>query len=543
MTARTKITGMGTQVKSEAAFATCAHEIYAVYNANKELHGPDSFVTEGPLLFQAYVNSFKKDSDKAEHNCRACAEFIERHGRLAFINDNGEVVPALWDHTRTSGIYRAPIKAMESIVRGSTIQSIAYFDAATLGRPMDGGFQHMSIQHNNKPRQVKKQGDQFGEMAIEREHFNNLSRSLASFNVTLVRRVLKFIQNESLKNGNLIENWAKWLERIYVSMARATVVKANRDNIIWKAVAEAPRGWCEVRGSAIGSLLKNLKEGMDDADAIALFDSSTRAEKYQIATTAPTEGNIDQAERLIAAMGLEPALHRRFAGLSDFPHIWTPKPTAPVSSGEGVFGDLRKQTKNKKQVNDEPGTAPTVMTWTKFAQKILPEALSISMLIPSGRQHFGGFLTAVNPDAPPLFKWDTDPENPNPVSSYAHTGGSTAQQWSLIPGYRVPVVAITVMPWMLNPTITHMGQGNLLVLEEAQDQDNQQLALFPPDLLSSLHEVRSTITTYSEAGKLQECPEDQLLAGYIMNQKTKANIELRVTTSLGVSDYKIDRWD
>lgn len=543
MAPRTRITGAGTAVKSEAAFATCAHEIYAVYNANKELHGPDSFMTEGPLLFQAYVNSFKKDSDKVEHNCRACAAFIERHGRLAFITDNGEVVPALWDNTRVSGIYRAPVKAMEAIVRGSTIASIAYFDSATLGRHTDGGFQHLSIQHNNKSRQVKKPEAHHAEMIIQKEHFNNLNRGLADFNVTLVRRVLKMIQNESLKNGNLIENWAKWLERIYINMARATVVKANRGNIVWKAVAEAPAGWCEFRKSSIGSLLQNLKDGMDEADAIAIFDDITKAVNYQIPVAAPTEGNIDQAERLIAAMGLAPSLERRFAGLSDFPAFWNPKPVEAAPSGEGVFGDLRKATKTKKHVYDAPSVAPTVMTWEKFSRKILPDVLSMTMHIPSGRRNYGAFLTAVHPDAPPLFKWDTDPDNRNPVSSYAHEGGSTPQQWSLIPGYRVPVIALTVMPWMLNPNITHMGLGVLFVLEEAQDQDNQSLALFPPDMLSALHEVRATIVAHSEAGQLQECPEDQLLSGYIFNNKTTTPIDLRVTTSLGVSDYKIDRWD
>lgn len=543
MAPRTKITGVGTQVKNEEAFATCAHEIYAVYNANKELHGPDSFFTSGPLLFQAYVNAFKKDSDKVEHNCRACASFIERYGRLAFITDNGEVVPALWDNTRTSGIYRAPVKAMEAIVRGSDISSIAYFDTATLGRPSDGGFQHLSIQHNNKPRQVKKAEAHYAEMTIQQEHHKNLTRSLADFNVTLVRRVLKFTQNESLKNGNLIESWAKWLERIYIDMARATVVRANRGNIIWRYVAEAPAGWCEVRGSSLGALLKNLKEGMDDADAIAIFDDITRPDKHQRPTAAPTEGNIDQAERLIAAMGLAPSLERRFAGLSDFPHIWDPKPVAVPESGEGVFGSLRKQAKSKKVMDDEPSTDAVTMTWAKFSTKILPEALAISMLMPSGKRHFGGFLTAVHPDAPPLFKWDTDPENPNPVSSYAHTHGSTAQQWSLIPGYYVPVVAITVMPWMTNPVIKHMGEGVLLVLKEAQDQDNTSLGLFPSDLLSALHAVRSTIEAYSNEGMLQECPEEQLLAGYILNNKMQHTVKLRVTTSLGVSDYKIDRWD
>lgn len=543
MTTKTATAGASTRTQSDKAFATCNHEMKAVYEANKEIHGPFPFYTAGPLLFPSYVDGFKTKELKAEVNCRACAEFIERHGRLAFISEKGEVIPALFDHTRVSGNYRAPIKAVESIVRGCEISSLAYFDSATLGRPMDGGWEHLSIRHGVPKLQVKQQDAHWAEMKIAQEHHKNLTRSIADFNITLVRRVLKFIQNESLRNGDKIEGWAKWLERIYVDISKADVQRKNRENIIWRYVAYAPAGWCEVRGSSIGKLLKNLKEGMDDDDAIAIFDDITREDKHQRPTAAPTEGNINQAERLVEAMGLAPSLHRRFCGISEFPHIWDPKTVVQEAAGDGVFGALRKGVNGKKVLDDKPTVDATTMTWAKFAKKILPEALKISMLIPHGKQGFGGFLTAVNPDAPALFKWDSDEDNRNPVSSYVHNKGSTAAQWSLIAGTRVPVLAISVMPWMLNPHIKGMGEGVMLVLEEAQDQDVESLALFPSDLLSALHPVRATIEAFSNEGKIQECPEDQLMSGYIINNKASVACSLRVTTSLGTSDFIIDRWE
>jgi len=543
MTAKAATAGTTTRANSDKAFATCAHEVKEVYAANKELHGPFPFYTAGPLLFQAYVNAFSTKGMREEVNCRACAEFIERHGRLTFITKKGEVIPALFDHTRVSGQYRGPIKAVESIVRGSAISSVAFFDTAVLGRPTDGGWQHLSIQHG-VPRQQVKEGAHWAEMTIAQEHHKNLTRSLADFNITIIRRVLKFIQNESMRNGEKVEAWVKWLERIHIDIAKADVRRENRENIIWRYVAEAPKGWCEVRGSSIGSLFKNLKEGMDDEDAIALFDDITSAEKHLRPTAAPTEGNINQAERLIEAMGLAPSLERRFCGISEFPHIWDPKPVESAATTGGVFDSLRTKAKGKKNkpVETEPTTDATTMTWAKFAKKILPEALSISMYIPRGAQSFGAFLTAVNPDAPALLKWDTDEDNRNPVSSYVHTEGSVASQWSLIAGTYVPVLAIAVMPWMLNPNIKGMGEGMLLVLEDAQDQDVSSLGLFPGDLLNALHQVRSTIEAFSNDGKLQECPEEQLMSGYMINNK-RAQCKLRVTTSLGVSDFIIDRWE
>lgn len=543
MTAKATVGTATNRAQSDKAFDTCAHEVQAVYAANKELYGPYPFYTAGPLLFQAYVNAFSTKGMREEVNCRACAEFIERHGRLAFISEKGEVIPAMFDHTRVSGAYRAPIKAVESIVRGSDISSLAFFDSATLGRPIDGGWQHLSIQHG-VPRQQVATDQHWAEMKIAQESHKNLTRGLADFNVTLVRRVLKFIQNESMRNGEKAEGWVKWLERIYVDMAKADVQRKNRENIIWRYVAEAPKGWCQVRGSSVGALLQNLKEGMDDSDAIAIFDSITDDDKHLRPTAAPTEGNINQAERLIEAMGLAPSLQRRFCGISEFPHIWDPKPVTAEVAGGGVFDSLRTKAKGKKKVaaETEPTTDAVTMTWAKFTKKILPEALSISMYVPRGKASFGGYLTAVNPDAPALLKWDTDDFNRNPVSSYVHTDGSIASQWSLIASTWTPVLAIAVMPWMLNPNVKGMGEGALLVLEEAQDQDISSLGLFPRDLLSALHQVRSTIEAFSNDGQLQECPEEQLMSGYMINNK-HARCTLRVTTALGVSDFIIDRWE
>lgn len=525
---------------SEKAFASCVHGIQQGFKEKQEQYGPHMYLVAGPLLYQGYLNSFPTNALQTEHNCRACADFIERAGRLAFIDEDGNIVPALWDSTNATGIYADPIAEMERIVRKSKISGQFFTDKLVMGRPHDGGFQHLNITLNSAVSLVGED-KQDAAMAIALEHHRNLTRALNDFNITLVRRVLKLLESESIKTGHLIEARTQWLEKIYVDIGRASVRRGNQSNIIWRYAATAPTGWCEIRGKLLGSLLKDLKDGLDDGDAIRNFHEASKGENYMRPTAEPTEGNINQAEKIIAAMGLAPSLERRFCGISEYPKLWEPTVTQQAKAEGGVFDSLRK-TKTKT-IYDAPTIDSTVMTWEKFARKILPKALSIKVRVPSGNASFGGFLTAQHADAPPLFQWDRESLR-NPVSTYVYNGGSPASMWSLIANRWSTVLAFADMPWRINDNkMEHKLEGVLMVLHEAADTNNEGLSLFPQDMRKELHEIRKTIEAHSNDGIIGECPEDQSMAGIMMNSKGHFGHVLRVTTSLGVSDYTIDRWD
>jgi hypothetical protein len=524
-------------------FAECVHGVQQTFDQNLRTFGPYVFTTKGPLLFSSYVNSFKADKQKVAHNCRACADFIERSGRLAFIDADGNIVPALWNEKNVKARYRPSVKALHDLVSRSKIETKFFTQFETLGRPIDGGFKHLHVKHTNQLLIVPKDPEAFQAMALE-DH-RNLTRSLADFNVTLVRRVLKLIKDETLKNERLIERHAEWLKNIYVDLARADVKRANRENIVWRYVAAAPVNWCAVRGSILGALLKDLRE-LDESEAISNFAERTKGDKYQRPQAAPSEGNVQVAERLIAELGIENSLKRRYCGISEYPKVWEPKPAAQTKSGGGVFGHL--ETKNSQfkklavELDNEPSTA-TVMTWSKFVAKILPDVLTMQFHVPEGKHNFGGVLTALYPDAPPIYKWDRD-DNRNPTSMYVYNKGSRARDWSLIAGDLVDVLAIGVMPWQVsNYPYPQYGEGVIIALAGAQDTNNSGLCLFPQDLIGALHPIRATVEAFSESGALAECPEDQSMSGIMLRDKGPCNITLRVVTDLGVSVFEIDRWD
>jgi hypothetical protein len=180
------------------------------------------------------------------------------------------------------------------------------------------------------------------------------------------------------------------------------------------------------------------------------------------------------------------------------------------------------------------------ITWVKFASKVLPNAEQI--LLNTGMHlNYGAIVTAVDMDAPPILQWDTE-EARNPFSWYVYHGGSTPGDWSLKPRVWTPVSGICLKPsmWQNGNAFERMGSGAMLILEGAKDTRNNSMALFPEILKSELHQIRSTIEMFSKRGKL-EGQEEASACGLFLQGDAGTNI--RVKTSLGTTEYRIDRWD
>lgn len=86
------------------------------------------------------------------------------------------------------------------------------------------------------------------------------------------------------------------------------------------------------------------------------------------------------------------------------------------------------------------------------------------------------------------------------------------------------------------------GKSVFLVLAGAKDTRNSGIALFPEILKSDLREVRSTIEAYSKNAKLDGFDEASA-CGLRLQAGSTWNTKIKVTTSDGVFNYVLDRWD
>jgi hypothetical protein len=283
----------------------------------------------------------------------------------------------------------------------------------------------------------------------------------------------------------------------------------------------------------IGTLLEDLASGMSVADAKERFATKMDPLHYQRPQAAPTAGNIARAEKLFAELGLERALHRRFAQLHEVDALWR---AHGVAAPAGLFGHLLN-------ARPEPQPAGTeAITWRKFSRDVLPYVASMEALIPSVG-NFCAIVTAQHDDAPPLLQWD-DPQRRNPFSWYVYASGSPAFQWKLTPHSWTPVNAVCLQPseWF-GRAAGHHGESAIFILHGAQETRRAGSALFPEMLRSELREVRATIEAHSRSAVINGM-EQASACGLRTVAGGGLQATLRTTSKSGVrASWRIDRWE
>src|SRR2546425_8355197 len=82
-----------------------------------------------------------------------------------------------------------------------------------------------------------------------------------------------------------------------------------------------------------GTLLEDISNGLPLPEVSKRFAEKMHPLRYQRPQAAPSEGQLAQAEKIVAQLGAAGSLARRFARLEEVETIWTPKPTRKKSSG------------------------------------------------------------------------------------------------------------------------------------------------------------------------------------------------------------------
>lgn len=351
------------------------------------------------------------------------------------------------------------------------------------------------------------------------------------------------MSSNSLFRGEKIEGPLRFLANLHRDIEDAQ--KIRRKNVIWRYVAIAPVGFCTPRSSMVGTLLDDLKAGYSVEDAGKRFAAKMDPLQYQRPQAPASVGNIQQAEKLAEKLGIQNSLQRRFARFDEIKAanlLWQPtKAEAKVAKG-GVFGHLIKSGAEKVEV---PVKAGQPITFDKFRRKVLPEATSIQVKLRVGeRMPFCGMVTAVDPEAPPILQWDMEDAR-NPFSWFLYSHGSTAAEWGLVSDWTT-VKGITLKPSMWGDeegAHAHQGNGAIFILDGARDVRNlASMCLFPEILKKELHPIRSTIESFSLNGRLAGAEEADA-NGLMFAGGNNAPFLVRVTGPLGITEYKIDRWD
>lgn len=501
--------------------------------------GTPLFTTDATVLYAVYLAELPA-SERQVHTCHCCRRFIEKFGGLVTIDpDTGVTRSALWncwDAAGRSEPYKDAIFAMMSKVENASVTGVFVSSQKVWGTPKTGDWTHLSVTPLAENVHRDRLLSDSQAMAQKLQDFGTLSHGLADFSYAAVKQAVGLLESESLYRSEKVAGPARFLLDLH---ARIEKQKGRlRKNIIWAAVAKAPVGFATPRSAMVGTLLEDISAGKPFDTVKRNFAAKMNPLQYQRPQAPASAGNIAQAEAIVAKLGIEKSLQRRYARLEELNLIWKPTVKQPTESKGGVFGHL--STKSAESFDHLVGAVQAI-TWVKFAQTVLPHAERMMVKMKHANMPFVGMLTAVHEDAPPILQWDSD-EKRNPFSSYIYVGGSTPDHWSLPSSGYVDVTGVTFRPsmWSGDDRFEHFGKSAIFVLDGAKDKHSKTLCLFPETLKSDLHSIRSTIEAFSKAGKI-EGQEDASANGILVGSQV---VIVRVKTFMGtVIDCGIDRWD
>ncbi len=527
---------------------------------------PDSAPPDGPraqrrdALFDLFLDGLDP-ALRQEYTCSACRRFVRRFGGLVTIDENGRTAPLFWDAADGGATFGPALKRMRDRVSAARVTGVFLSAEPVWGTPEAGGWTHFggpvdaSLVHDHA---LLNAGQRMAALAHDRE---TLERALGIYDQKHVKVALRLLDSEQLYRSEKVLGVAKWLDGLMQQLPGGKKASKKsgkkkggkkarrRANLLWRAAATAPPGFCHVRSTMIGTLLDDIAAGKRYDDVARAFAAKMHPLQYQRPQAAPKKGNIQQAEKIIAQLGSAGALKRRLARLDDLDLLWR-SPTIPqdvlsADVGEepaGVFDHLKPGGKGSAATR---GTRPTKMTWVKFRKRVLPNAGHIELLVPE-RGGFYAFVTAAEPDAPPIIQWD-DPKRRNPVTWYTYMEPKPAREWGLTAGWQ-PLTGVCLFPhmWADEDGHSHQGKGALFVIRGCVAPEGGGSGLFPEFLRSEYRAVRATMEAFSKAATLS----GRAAAGgcgLAMRPGSNAELKLRVHPPAGepggALSYIIDRWD
>lgn len=495
------------------------------------------FTTSVENLYDIFLDGLPKEA-RQHYNCHECRRFVNNYGGLVTIDDAGYTHPVMWEII-CPDFFRDAVANVSKAVRAAKITGVFLTTEKRLGIPKTGKWHHMAVDISKVDRRFKHRDRIFTadqKMAEKKEDFKMLMNACIKYKQETIESSVNLLQSNSLYRSEKVLGIAKWFLELKQNMGKPGCFT----NIVWKYVATAPAGFCHISSSMIGTLLDDIEDGMDFETVKRRFDEKMNPTKYQRPKAAPTAQNVARAEEIVAKLGIANSLKRRYARLDELQKVWEPKTETPKVA-TGVFSKVK--TKNSDSVVRPLFGDGGVMTWEKFSRTVLPQAKKIEAHIDYGRDSYAALVTAEDPEAPPIVAWDTE-DNRNPFSWYLYSNGSAPGEWNLRAGNWYEVTGVVLQPNMWQVGYDHHGKGVFFILKGCKDKNNRTSALFPEILRGELREVRATIEAYSKENPLSgDWEADAAGLCYQANASRNWNCNLRVTTDVGVSTYKLDRWD
>lgn len=356
-------------------------------------------------LWEAYLAAFPAGTnpifrERTEHDCATCRNFVKNLGHVVSVDD-GKIL-TVWE-VDVPEPYATVAKALDTFVRSRSIEGV-YLSS----QPKYGCAVTPEVLPSG---QIINWNHFFGQLNRQHVATNAASRqgeARATYDV--FKRGLDEITDEAINTvlGLIAENNLYRGEEHKETIEAFAVLKKDYDGseaYAWEYSGE--RG-ARIRNTVIGTLLTDISEGVDINVAVGKFEAKVAPSAYKRTSAIITPRMIEQAVTKLRDLGLESAVHRRFARITDVSVndvLFVDRDAKAKMKDSSITGVLmaraRKGTPEDKNVVE--------VTGEDFFSRILPSARSIDLRL--GNEHLGNFVSLTAPesdDVQPLFQWDNN---------------------------------------------------------------------------------------------------------------------------------------
>jgi hypothetical protein len=377
----------------------------AVHERFKQMSESELYVVDTVDIFATYLAAFPEGTnpifrERTEHDCQCCKQFIRNLGRLVTI-ENG-VVGTVWDIEGLPYPYDIVARTLSDIVKQSAVRSIYRTKERKYG-----------TEYNYDTETSRRWNHLHGD--VSNRHYSSTpdaERGASEAVIQVMRRGLEEITVESailvmdLIRDNDIYRGAEFKPMIvdFVNLQAKYVDSKNKEFFILENLNDRA---ARFRNTVIGTLLVDISDGVDIDKAVRSFEAKVAPENYKRPTAVITSRMVDEAVTTLKTLGLEEAVERRFAKISD------------VSVNNVIFVNNATQSKMKDGIAgllaDTVKSVPTSIknatpiTINEFLETIVPKAKSIEVLVEN--KHLPNFVSLTAPakeNTGQLFQWGND---------------------------------------------------------------------------------------------------------------------------------------
>lgn len=367
------------------------------------------FQTEPTDIFETYLSAFPEGTNpmfrnRTEHDCNCCKRYIRNIGSLVAIVDGKK--KTVWECSDLPYPYDVVAKRMDDVIKQLPIsgvfrtKEVKFGAEKTLELNEKGVLTWDHFHGDVKNKHVSATPDKIrGEINTSAQVF---SRGLNELKLSAVDTVLDLIQEGSLYRGEEFLKSVKEFRRVLAGYQASN----DKDLYVWANI-ESPAA--RFRNTAIGTLVQDLSSDVPTDDAVRMFESKVAPTNYKRTTAIITKKMIDNALKTLSDIGLDNAIHRRFARISD------------ISVNDVLFVDNSTINKMKQATDLRSSLLSEVVTKPKktgaasgisindFVKSILPTAHTMEVMVKNSNLNKLVSLTAPEQEnTGKLFKWKND---------------------------------------------------------------------------------------------------------------------------------------